>query len=175
VRKLQQERRVKPSQLLGITAPAQAGLLLLCGPFVDFTLNSRWIGDYTWTPPIAGATLASCLLALGVNFSQVMHWQQLAMCGYFCSRPAAIFSCTSLPPVSPSATQYLCLGKFQAITFQVMGHAKTVLIVAGGWLFFQDTMSPQTPVCASIAIAGLLWYAKATSPKPAQPALVVRS
>ncbi len=43
--------------------------------------------------------------------------------------------------IAVNNSQYLCLGRFAATTFQVMGHAKTMLVLLGGWLLFQDTMS----------------------------------
>lgn len=51
--------------------------------------------------------------------------------------------------IAVNNSQYLCLGRFAATTFQVLGHGKTMLVLLGGWLFFDDTMSDRK-------IAGML-------------------
>ncbi|KXZ42465.1 hypothetical protein GPECTOR_144g728 [Gonium pectorale] len=40
-----------------------------------------------------------------------------------------------------NASQYLVLGRFSATSFQVLGHAKTLLVLLGGWLLFDEPMN----------------------------------
>lgn len=50
-----------------------------------------------------------------------------------------VLSCAVAVVVNSS--QYLCLGRFSATSFQVLGHAKTVLVLLGGWMLFGDIVT----------------------------------
>ena len=51
-------------------------------------------------------------------------------------------------------SQYLCLGRFSATSFQVLGHAKTVLVLLGGWLLFGDIITTKQLSGESLLITG---------------------
>ena len=53
---------------------------------------------------------------------------------------------------------YLCIGKFSAVTFQVLGHMKTVLVLALGWLLFQSVLSYKNLFGMGIAVVGMVLY-----------------
>jgi solute carrier family 35, member E3 len=48
------------------------------------------------------------------------------------------FSCAIAVLVNVS--QFMCLGRFSAVTFQVTGHAKTVMVLLGSWLYLSERM-----------------------------------
>ena len=52
----------------------------------------------------------------------------------------------------------MCLGRFQAVTFQVLGHTKTVLVLLMGWLFLNDVINGRKLVGMVLAVAGLGAY-----------------
>jgi solute carrier family 35 protein E3 len=68
-------------------------------------------------------------------------------------------------------SQFLVLGRFSAVTFQVMGHLKTLLVLLlGGWLF-GGVVSTTQMVGMSLAVSGMIGYGWSTSgPSPKEPA-----
>ncbi|KAG2437181.1 hypothetical protein HXX76_005845 [Chlamydomonas incerta] len=60
--------------------------------------------------------------------------------------------------VAVNATQYLVLGRFSATSFQVLGHAKTLLVLIGGWLLFDEEMNPRKVLGMSLAFVGMVGY-----------------
>eukprot|EP00798_Chlamydomonas_sp_ICE-L_P014735 gene14735-20780_t len=65
-------------------------------------------------------------------------------------------SCTLAILVNVS--QFMCLGRFSAFTFQILGHAKTMLVLIIAWLFLGDTLSPRKALGMSLAILGMIMY-----------------
>eukprot|EP00884_Botryococcus_braunii_P023126 jgi/Botrbrau1/9498/Bobra.0252s0113.1 len=78
-------------------------------------------------------------------------------------------SCTAA--VGVNISQFLCLGRFSAMTFQVMGHMKTVAVLLVGWAFLGDVITQKQCLGMGIAILGMVMYGIATAgpPKPAEP------
>lgn len=70
-------------------------------------------------------------------------------------------SCTLAVLVNVS--QFMCLGRFSAVSFQVLGHSKTVMVLLGGWLFLGDTITGKKFAGMALAVAGMVWYGKASS------------
>uniref|UniRef100_A0A0E0J6V6 Sugar phosphate transporter domain-containing protein n=2 Tax=Oryza nivara TaxID=4536 RepID=A0A0E0J6V6_ORYNI len=106
---LQRKYSLNSFNLLGHTAPAQAGSLLLVGPFFFLTL--------------------SCVIAIGVNLSQ-----------------------------------FICIGRFSAVSFQVLGHMKTVLVLSLGFLFFgKEGLNFQVVLGMILAVVGMIWYGNASA------------
>lgn len=67
-------------------------------------------------------------------------------------------------------SQFACLGRFSAVSFQVLGHSKTVLVLLGGWLFLGESLSGKRLVGMILAVSGMAWYG-AASARPAMPAI----
>jgi solute carrier family 35 protein E3 len=53
------------------------------------------------------------------------------------------------------------IGLTSALTYNVLGYSKTVIIVAGGWLWLQESMSPLKAAGVTLAIIGLACYSLA--------------
>lgn len=53
---------------------------------------------------------------------------------------------------------FLIIGATSALTYNIVGHTKTVLIVGGGILLFGDVISTTKMVGLTIAMAGIIWY-----------------
>ena len=47
--------------------------------------------------------------------------------------------------------------------YNVVGHVKTVIILAGGCVFFQDDMPLKKLAGISVAMVGIIWYTQASS------------
>ncbi|GAB4814419.1 hypothetical protein N2152v2_001465 [Parachlorella kessleri] len=70
-------------------------------------------------------------------------------------------------------SQFMCLGRFTAVTFQVLGHAKTILVLMGSWLFLGETASTKKLFGMVLAVAGMVLYGKASMAQAPPPPPVV--
>lgn len=55
-------------------------------------------------------------------------------------------------------SQFMVLGRFTAVTYQVLGHSKTILVLLGGWLVFREIITPKQAGGMAMAVAGMVWY-----------------
>ncbi|XP_020582254.1 UDP-galactose transporter 2-like [Phalaenopsis equestris] len=55
-------------------------------------------------------------------------------------------------------SQYLCIGRFSAVSFQVLGHMKTVCVLTLGWLLFDSQLSLKNIMGMVLAIVGMVVY-----------------
>lgn len=54
-------------------------------------------------------------------------------------------------------SQFMTLGRFTAVTYQVLGHSKTILVLLGGWLIFREVITPKQAGGMAMAVAGMVW------------------
>ncbi|XP_073066227.1 UDP-rhamnose/UDP-galactose transporter 6 [Primulina eburnea] len=126
---LQRKYSLSSFNLLGHTAPAQAGTLLLLGPFLDYWLTNKRIDAFNFNLPSVAFLVASCTIAVGTNLSQ-----------------------------------FICIGRFTAVSFQVLGHMKTILVLILGFLFFgKEGLNLHVVFGMIIAVVGMIWYGNASS------------
>ncbi|KAK8552586.1 hypothetical protein V6N13_120974 [Hibiscus sabdariffa] len=129
VHHLQRRYNLSSFNLLGHTAPAQAGTLLLLGPFVDYWLTSKRVDAYSYNLVSSMFIILSCTIAVGTNLSQ-----------------------------------FICIGRFTAVSFQVLGHMKTILVLIMGFFFFgKEGLNLHVVLGMIIAVAGMIWYGNASS------------
>ncbi|QDZ17949.1 UDP-galactose transporter [Chloropicon primus] len=57
-----------------------------------------------------------------------------------------------------NVSQFLCLGRFSAVSYQVVGHAKTILVLLIGWLCFGGVLSSNQAVGMTLAVTGMILY-----------------
>ncbi|RWV99496.1 hypothetical protein GW17_00037593, partial [Ensete ventricosum] len=55
-------------------------------------------------------------------------------------------------------SQYLCIGRFSAVSFQVLGHMKTVCVLTLGWLLFDSELTLNNIMGMAIAVIGMVVY-----------------
>ncbi|XP_065852505.1 UDP-rhamnose/UDP-galactose transporter 2-like [Euphorbia lathyris] len=55
-------------------------------------------------------------------------------------------------------SQYLCIGRFSATSFQVLGHMKTVCILILGWLLFDSQLTLKNITGMAVAVVGMIIY-----------------
>ncbi|KAF5794434.1 putative sugar phosphate transporter domain-containing protein [Helianthus annuus] len=55
-------------------------------------------------------------------------------------------------------SQYLCIGRFSAVSFQVLGHMKTVCVLTLGWLLFDSELTFKNIAGMLVAVAGMVIY-----------------
>lgn len=67
-----------------------------------------------------------------------------------------LVSCTLA--VFCNISQYLCIGRFSAVSFQVLGHMKTVSVLSMGWLLFDLEMTLKNVLGMALAVIGMVVY-----------------
>ncbi|KAF9612222.1 hypothetical protein IFM89_038644 [Coptis chinensis] len=73
-----------------------------------------------------------------------------------------ILSCTIA--IGTNLSQFICIGRFTAVSFQVLGHMKTILVLILGFFFFgKEGLNIQVVLGMIIAVMGMIWYGKASS------------
>lgn len=71
-------------------------------------------------------------------------------------------SCTIA--IGTNLSQFICIGRFTAVSFQVLGHMKTILVLILGFLFFgKEGLNLHVILGMIIAIMGMVWYGNASS------------
>lgn len=69
---------------------------------------------------------------------------------------AILLSCALAAAVNMS--QYFCIGRFSAISFQVLGHSKTVGVLALGFVLFGAPVTLRNLCGMSLAVLGMVGY-----------------
>lgn len=73
-----------------------------------------------------------------------------------------ILSCTIA--VGTNLSQFICIGRFTAVTFQVLGHMKTILVLILGFtLFGREGLNLHVVLGMNLAVMGMVWYGNASS------------
>jgi drug/metabolite transporter (DMT)-like permease len=57
-----------------------------------------------------------------------------------------------------NVSQYLCIGRFSATSFQVLGHMKTICVLTLGWLLFDSELTFKNIMGMFIAVLGMVVY-----------------
>ncbi|GAB4844102.1 UDP-rhamnose/UDP-galactose transporter 2 [Ancistrocladus abbreviatus] len=57
-----------------------------------------------------------------------------------------------------NVSQYLCIGRFSAVSFQVLGHMKTVCVLTLGWLLFDSELTLKNIMGMALAVIGMFIY-----------------
>ncbi|KAJ7978940.1 UDP-galactose transporter 2 [Quillaja saponaria] len=57
-----------------------------------------------------------------------------------------------------NVSQYLCIGRFSAVSYQVLGHMKTVCVLTLGWLLFDSELTFQNIMGMLLAVVGMVIY-----------------
>jgi len=71
-------------------------------------------------------------------------------------------SCTIA--VGTNLSQFICIGRFTAVSFQVLGHMKTILVLIMGFFFFgREGLNVHVVLGMIIAVCGMIWYGNASS------------
>ncbi|KAL2471050.1 Nucleotide/sugar transporter family protein [Abeliophyllum distichum] len=120
---IQKRLNVSSTQLLYQSAPFQAAILFVSGPFVDQCLTKQNVFAHKYSSLVLAFILLSCLIAVFVNFST-----------------------------------FLVIGKTSPVTYQVLGHLKTCLVLAFGYTLLHDPFTARNIAGILIAIVGMGLY-----------------
>lgn len=130
---MQKTHNISSTQLLHTASPYMALTLLICGIPVDHALAGHKAQEFVLSIPSATYIVASCIIAVCVNFSS-----------------------------------FLVLGKCDAVTYQVLGHLKTMLILLMGFLVLQNPATARNIGGIVIALVGMIAYAHQESKEQAK-------
>ncbi|KAL4333302.1 hypothetical protein GQ457_07G034430 [Hibiscus cannabinus] len=120
---IQKRLNVSSTQLLYQSAPFQAAILFVSGPFVDQLLTKQNVFAYKYSPIVLAFIILSCIISVSVNFST-----------------------------------FLVIGKTSPVTYQVLGHLKTCLVLAFGYTLLHDPFTNRNIIGILIAIFGMGLY-----------------
>ena len=125
---------------------------ILCGHFqAKFNLQSHQL--LANTAPLQGLML----LCLGPFMDEMVTGDWVT--SWEINIPALqILGVSCLIAVGTNLSQFLCLGRFTATSFQVLGHAKTLLVLFGGWAFFHEQASYRQMAGMALAVMGMISY-----------------
>ncbi|KAG2489067.1 hypothetical protein HYH03_012503 [Edaphochlamys debaryana] len=151
----QKELRASSMQLLHAYTP-QATLLL--GILVPLCEPMGWHASApapALAPPGADA---DALAALAVA-AAVPHRPPGSLLAYhYTPHAVAAILISAVLGLLVSLSTFLVIGATSSLTYNVVGHLKTVIILSGGCIFFGDSMPPKKLLGVCIAMAGIVWY-----------------
>ncbi|RWR81734.1 UDP-galactose transporter 2-like protein [Cinnamomum micranthum f. kanehirae] len=130
--------------------------------YVHFLQRKYSLGSFNLlghTAPVQAATL----LVLGPFLDFWLTNKRVDEYGY---NVIAVFfiilSCTIA--VGTNLSQFICIGRFTAVSFQVLGHMKTILVLILGFFFFgKEGLTIQVVLGMVLAVVGMIWYGNASS------------
>jgi solute carrier family 35 protein E3 len=107
----------------------------------------------------ASPIMAATLLVIGVPVDAALMSPEAAALFTF-SVPSIFFTLLScLIAVSVNFSTFLVIGKCDAVTYQVLGHLKTVLILVLGFVALKNPANPRAIGGIFIAMVGMVAYA----------------
>ncbi|KAH7520747.1 UDP-rhamnose/UDP-galactose transporter 4 [Ziziphus jujuba] len=130
--------------------------------YVHFLQRKYSLGSFNLLGHTAPAQAASLLL-VGPFLDYWLTSKRVDTFNYtFISLVFIILSCTIA--VGTNLSQFICIGRFTAVSFQVLGHMKTILVLILGFIFFgKEGLNIQVVVGMIVAIVGMIWYGNASS------------
>ncbi|KAH1072125.1 hypothetical protein J1N35_024453 [Gossypium stocksii] len=141
------------------------GFLSACVAVLSTSLQQISIGSLQKKYSIGSFELLSqtapiqalSLLLLGPFVDYFLTGKLLA--SYKISSAAFVFIVLSCSlAVFCNISQYLCIGRFSAVSFQVLGHMKTVCVLILGWMLFDSELTLKNILGMSIAVNGMIIY-----------------
>ncbi|KAB1210426.1 UDP-galactose transporter 2 [Morella rubra] len=130
--------------------------------YVHYLQRNYSLGSFNLLGHTAPAQAAS-LLVVGPFLDYWLTGKRVDAYDYsFISLAFIILSCTIA--VGTNLSQFICIGRFTAVSFQVLGHMKTILVLILGFIFFgKEGLNMQVVFGMLIAVAGMIWYGNASS------------
>ncbi|GKV09614.1 hypothetical protein SLEP1_g21086 [Rubroshorea leprosula] len=157
---IQKKFKVSSTQLLYQSCPYQAITLFIIGPFLDGLLTNKNVFAFKYTPQVL--VRRKCF-----DFSTFFCLDYLVYSNnYFYTNPSwfqffIVLSC--LISVSVNFSTFLVIGKTSPVTYQVLGHLKTCLVLAFGYVLLRDPFSWRNILGILIAVIGMVLYSYSCS------------
>ncbi|KAG6490222.1 hypothetical protein ZIOFF_051507 [Zingiber officinale] len=131
-------------------------------PYVHFLQRKYSLGSFNLLGHTAPAQAASLLL-LGPFLDYWLTGKRVDTFGYSVTTVFfIILSCTIA--IGTNLSQFICIGRFTAVSFQVLGHMKTILVLILGFFFFgKEGLNLHVVFGMILAVVGMIWYGNASS------------
>lgn len=112
---------------------------------------------HQYTPQ--AALLLGALIPIMEPLGKFGSKDQQTLLGYqYTPAAAAAIIISALLGLLVSLSTFLVIGCTSSLTYNVVGHLKTVIILTGGCMLFGDEMPPKKLLGVSVAMAGIVWY-----------------
>ncbi|KAJ4822202.1 UDP-rhamnose/UDP-galactose transporter 4 [Turnera subulata] len=106
---------------------------------------------------------AASLLVVGPFLDYWLTSKRVDAYAYTLTAVMFIFLSCSIA-VGTNLSQFICIGRFTAVSFQVIGHMKTILVLVLGFIFFgKEGLNLQVVLGMVIAVVGMIWYGNASA------------
>ncbi|KAH7667326.1 solute carrier family 35 member E3 protein [Dioscorea alata] len=130
--------------------------------YVHFLQKKYALGSFNLLGHTAPAQAASLLL-LGPFLDYWLTNKRVDMFDYNVTAVVfIILSCTIA--IGTNLSQFICIGRFTAVSFQVLGHMKTILVLVLGFIFFgKEGLNLHVVLGMLLAVLGMIWYGNASS------------
>jgi solute carrier family 35, member E3 len=69
-----------------------------------------------------------------------------------------IIGATCALAVGVNISQFMCLGRFTAVAYQVLGHTKTICVLIGGAMLFNELITLRVGIGMGAAVVGMVGY-----------------
>ncbi|KAM0950426.1 putative sugar phosphate transporter domain-containing protein [Dioscorea sansibarensis] len=87
------------------------------------------------------------------------YLNKISLLNYHFTGGASLFILLSCSlAVFCNLSQYLCIGRFSATSFQVLGHMKTVCVLILGWILFDSALTVKNILGMLLAVVGMIIY-----------------
>ncbi|KAL3132226.1 hypothetical protein ABBQ32_008815 [Trebouxia sp. C0010 RCD-2024] len=120
------------------------------------TGSMQLLHQYTPLSALMLAVLVPMMEPIGL-FDRSLNAHTLIGYTYSISSVTAI-AISSVLGLLVSLSTFLVIGATSSLTYNIVGHFKTVTILAGGCLIFGDTMSVSKVSGVALAMVGIAWY-----------------
>jgi len=106
--------------------------------------------------------MAASMLLIGPFLDQAITGSFVT--DYYWTQESLLFLAVScLLAIWVNISQYMCIGTFSALSFQVIGHVKTVFIFFFAWLLFDIPVTWNNIIGGLIAIGGISHYSQVSA------------
>ncbi|XP_062149091.1 UDP-rhamnose/UDP-galactose transporter 6 [Alnus glutinosa] len=130
--------------------------------YVHYLQRNYSLGSFNLLGHTAPAQALS-LLVVGPFLDYQLTGKKVYAYDYsFTSVSFIILSCTIA--VGTNLSQFICIGRFTAVSFQVLGHMKTILVLILGFILFgKEGLNLHVILGMVVAVVGMVWYGNASA------------
>ena len=147
---IQKKFKVSSTQLLYQSCPYQAITLFVTGPFLDGLLTNQNVFAFKYTSQVVVRLSLAWILPSLFAFDICLH-VLLCLLQFF-----IVLSC--MISVSVNFSTFLVIGKTSPVTYQVLGHLKTCLVLAFGYVLLKDPFNWRNILGIMVAVIGMVVY-----------------
>ena len=160
---IQKKLKVSSTQLLYQSCPYQSMTLFVIGPFLDWLLTNKNVLTFNYTPQVLvsldfSANLLYSTFPILIFFLPLKNKIKSSYNLHVIFFLQFFIALSCLISVSVNFSTFLVIGKTSAVTYQVLGHLKTCLVLAFGYVLLHDPFSWRNILGILVAVVGMVLY-----------------